>query len=180
MSAEDFSKIIVASVTPVVVISASGLLCLAFYNRLAAIVSRLRGFHRERLHELDEITQLEAEGNAADSERLARHQRILAHLNKQVEQVLARAKLIRATIMCLLATIAMLVLCSIMLGLAIFWPAAFYVGAATFLLGMCFLLAAVIFAAREMVRALNPAELEASFVAELGHTEALTHPFDRP
>ena len=47
----DWAKIINASVVPVVIISACGLLCLAFYNRLAAIVSRLRGFQRERLHE---------------------------------------------------------------------------------------------------------------------------------
>ena len=47
----DWSNIITAGVGPVIVISACGLLCLAFYNRLAAVVTRLRGFHRERLHE---------------------------------------------------------------------------------------------------------------------------------
>ena len=51
MPPSDWAKIISASVVPVVIISSCGLLCLAFYNRLAAIVSRLRGFQRERLHE---------------------------------------------------------------------------------------------------------------------------------
>ena len=45
----DWSKIITAGTAPIIVISACGLLCLAFYNRLAAVVTRLRSFHRERL-----------------------------------------------------------------------------------------------------------------------------------
>ena len=49
MAYSDWAKIISSSVVPVVIISACGLLCLAFYNRMAAIVSRLRGFQRERL-----------------------------------------------------------------------------------------------------------------------------------
>jgi len=43
---EDWSRILSASVAPVVIISACGLLCLAFYNRLASVVSRLRAFQR--------------------------------------------------------------------------------------------------------------------------------------
>jgi hypothetical protein len=172
MPVEEFSKIIGASVTPVVVISASGLLCLAFYNRLAAIVSRLRGFHRERLHEQDEIARLQSE-TPIDDDHLTRHRRILEHLDMQVERVLRRARLIRSTLFCLLATIAMLVLCSIALAFAVPFPAVFYVAAAAFLIGMCLLLAATIFAAREMFGALNPAEIEASFVADLASSMPL-------
>jgi len=40
MNPENWTRLIAASVVPIVVISAAGLLCLAFYNRLAAIVTR--------------------------------------------------------------------------------------------------------------------------------------------
>src|SRR5437868_2476989 len=38
----DWSKVISAGVGPIIAISACGLLCLAFYNRLAAVVTLLR------------------------------------------------------------------------------------------------------------------------------------------
>ena len=43
------TQIIQAGVSPIIVISACGLLSLAFYNRLTAVVARLRSFHREQL-----------------------------------------------------------------------------------------------------------------------------------
>jgi len=54
-----WAQIIPSSVVPVVIISACGLLCLAFYNRLAYIVTRLRSLQRERLAEYKEIFRLE-------------------------------------------------------------------------------------------------------------------------
>mgnify|MGYP000923026210 CR=1 FL=1 len=51
MPLQDWTKIISTSVVPVAIISACALLCLALYNRLASMVSRLRGFQRERLRE---------------------------------------------------------------------------------------------------------------------------------
>ena len=47
----EWTSIISLSVLPVVIISACGLLSLALYNRLAAVVSRLRSFQREILIE---------------------------------------------------------------------------------------------------------------------------------
>src|SRR6476620_4889188 len=54
----DWSKVIAAGVGPIIVISACGLLCLAFYNRLAAVVTRLRSFHREQLQEQEILARL--------------------------------------------------------------------------------------------------------------------------
>ena len=45
----DWPNIISVSVVPVVILSACGLLSLAFYGRLAALVARLRTFQREML-----------------------------------------------------------------------------------------------------------------------------------
>ena len=108
MVSEPWSRIVSASVTPVVVISACGLMSLAFYNRLASIVSRLRGFQRERLHEQEEIHRLTAQ-SSHDEITLTRRLRFLDNLSNQTTRTLRRAKLVRFTLLCLLGTIALLV-----------------------------------------------------------------------
>ena len=57
----EWSHIIAAGVGPIIVISACGLLCLALYNRLTAVVTRLRSFQRERLHEQESLARLRGE-----------------------------------------------------------------------------------------------------------------------
>ena len=57
MVIEQWLHVVAASVVPVVVISACGLLCLAFYNRLAAVVTRLRAFHREQLERASRLLE---------------------------------------------------------------------------------------------------------------------------
>jgi hypothetical protein len=76
MSANDLTRIVSASVVPVVIISACGLLALAFYNRLAAIVSRLRGFQRERIHEQEFLQDIaEEKKDSAATQIKKRHDR---------------------------------------------------------------------------------------------------------
>ena len=82
MRTEDWSRILSASVAPAVIISACGLLCLAFYNRLAFVVSRLRAFHRERLAEQERLTH-----QPKDALGTERHRRVLAMLSVQTERV---------------------------------------------------------------------------------------------
>jgi hypothetical protein len=53
----EWPSIISVSVVPVVIISACGLLSLAFYGRLAAVLSLLRGFQREILVEQEKLTR---------------------------------------------------------------------------------------------------------------------------
>src|SRR5687767_4133575 len=100
MLPEEWSRILAASVVAVVVISACGLLCLAFYNRLASIVSRLRGFQRERLDEQQEYARCLFAGTL-DKVMLARHHRILEMLETQTTRVTRRARLIRFTLLLL-------------------------------------------------------------------------------
>ncbi len=57
MNLPAWPSIIRMFVVPVVIISACGLLSLAFYGRLAAVVSRLRGFQREMLKEQEKLVR---------------------------------------------------------------------------------------------------------------------------
>lgn len=166
MDPRNGTDIISASMVPVVVISACGLLCLAFYNRLASIVSRMRGFHRERLAEQEKFLEL-VQGGLSDSRLAAKHERILRLLETQTERVNRRARLVRLTLMCLLGAILMLTLCSLAMGLSAIERRAIYVAVLLFLLGMLLLAWGVGTALLEMKDALEPVELEASAVAEM-------------
>jgi hypothetical protein len=163
---QDWSKVIVTGVGPIIVISACGLLCLAFYNRLAAIVSRLRTFQRERLQEQEALARERSKG-VTDEISMVRHQEVLGMLQVQTERVTRRARLIRATLLCMLLTIACLAMCSLFLGLSALWPPAMYVAVPLFVLGLLLLFAGVILAALELRQALDPVSLESRFVTEI-------------
>ncbi len=165
MDPGSITHVISASVAPVVVISAAALLCLAFYNRLAAIVTRLRAVQRERLalqEQMEHLTPLEIERSTA-----LRDTCILESLTAQSIQMCRRARLIRATLNCLLGAIASLVICSLLNGLTVLWPAALSSAVAFFVIGMLLLLGGVACAAAELRGALDPAELETDVVSEL-------------
>ncbi len=163
---QDWSKVIVAGVGPIIVISACGLLCLAFYNRLAAVVTRLRAFHRERLHEHEALKRAQR-ADPPDDLALVRSQELLGMLDVQTRHVTARARLIRKTLACLLLTIASLALCSLLLGLGAVWPPLNYAAAGLFVIGLVLLIAGVGFALAELRRALDPIELESRFVRDV-------------
>jgi len=162
--AEHWSKIVVASVAPAVVISASGLLCLAFYNRLAAIVSRLRAVQRERLQELKLFRAASASG---DSSGVESHGRLLNNLAQQTARIIKRAHLIRLTLLCLLGAISFLITSSLLNGVALVWPSAAIAAAATFTLGMLSLLTGIIAAMLELRAALDVVKLESDLVSDL-------------
>lgn len=165
MFADQWSRIVTASVAPVVIISASALLSLAFYNRLAAIVSRLRAVQRERLEvhgRLGAMLPDDVKGG------LVLHQTcIMESLAEQTVRIWRRARLIRWTLLNLMGAIAAMVMSSLLNGLTILWPRAAVGAAVLFIAGMMLLMAAVICAATELWIALEPAELEAGIVSEL-------------
>ena len=166
----DWSKIISAGVGPIIVISACGLLCLAFYNRLAAVITRLRAFHRERLQEQSALSRERNSANPNEAQ-VVRHQEILGMLQVQSDSVGRRARLIRRCLQCLLMTIICLSLCSIAVGFSVAWPAALYVAVPLFILGLLLLIAGVAYAMIELRLALDPIELESRFVTELAQLE---------
>src|SRR5690606_17379431 len=83
---DDWSKIISTGVGPIIVISACGLLCLAFYNRLAAVVTRMRAFHRERLHAHDAMDRA-ATANPPNEIEIVRQQELIGMLQVQMTSV---------------------------------------------------------------------------------------------
>jgi uncharacterized protein DUF2721 len=171
MPPSDWAKVISVSVVPVVIISACGLLCLAFYNRLAAIVSRLRGFQRERLHEQE---LLQCAGPEEGLEH-SRRRLLLELLETQTADVVRRAKLIRLTLLFLLLTISLMIGCSMMLGLSVLTPQAIFVAVPLFMLGLLTMLAGMIAAMFELKAALQPAELESRFVSDMLQEDAHRH-----
>ncbi len=153
--------IIGSAVVPVVIISACGLLALAFYNRLAAIVSRLRAFQRERLVEQERIDRCAS----------LHGQRLLEHLELQTSSVKHRAKLIRLTLFFLLLTIGLLIGCCLMLGLSVLERPAVYVAVPLFASGLVSMLCSTIAAIFELKAALEPVELESRFITGILHAK---------
>ena len=162
----DWSKIISAGVGPIIVISACGLVCLALYNRMAAVVSRLRGFHRERLHEHDVMRRARSAA-PPDDDALVRGQEMLGMLDVQIRRVTQRARLLRRALICLLLTVGCEAACSLCLGLSIPLPPLVYPAVGLFVAGMVSLIAGVGFALAEVSRALEPVDLESRFVRDM-------------
>jgi hypothetical protein len=162
----DWSKIVSAGVGPIIVISACGLLCLAFYNRLATVVMRLRAMHREQIAETERLGRARR-GEKEQEADLVHAQEMLGMLKLQTERIERRARLLRSTLMCLLGTIACLALCSLCVGLSTIVPALLLPAAVLFIVGMLLVVLGVGFAMAELARALDPVELESRFVTEL-------------
>jgi hypothetical protein len=163
---EDLSKIISAGTGPIIVISACGLLCLGFYNRLSGLVARLRLFHRERLKEQKELGRQRASAQPAPA-AATMHQEMLQAMEVQTTDIMNRARLIRQALSCFLLSIACLSICSLLLGLSVLWPRLIIACVVFFIVGMMLLVAGVIFAMRELHQALQPVELESRFIDEI-------------
>jgi hypothetical protein len=163
---EDLSKIISAGTGPIIVISACGLLCLAFYNRLSGMVARLRLFHRERLKEQAELGCQRASAQP-DPAAIKMHQEMLEALQVQTTEIMKRARLIRQALSCFLLTIACLSICSLLLGLSVLWPRLMVSSVVLFIVGMMLLVTGVTFTIIELSNALHPVELEGRFISEI-------------
>jgi hypothetical protein len=108
------------------------LICLALYNRLSGLVSRLRLFHRERLKEQEELGHQRTSAHQ-DPAAVTVHHEMLAALKAQTTHLMNRARLIQKSLSCLLLTIACISICSLVLGLSVLWPS-LIVAAVIFLL----------------------------------------------
>ena len=150
-------------VAPVVLVSACGLLCLALYNRLTAVVGRIRTINKEAV---DAVARLSLAGvvpptKLSSKERSARRLRDrVVTLDEQVDHLMSRARLVRAAIVCLLFVVMSMLVCSLALGLSLFarWFAMVALGA--FAAGIFVMIAAVVLALLELRVALVPAALE--------------------
>ena len=154
----DLSRVVVAGVGPIIVISACGLLCSTFYNRITNVIVRLRAMQRERLAEQAAI---ERETDPAARER---RRELLGILAAQTDSLIRRIRLIRWTLFCLLFTIGSMVLCSLALGLSVVTPKLLGPAAGFFILGLTLLLAGIAFAVLDLAVAINPVVLETEYV----------------
>jgi hypothetical protein len=159
-------KTIQSFVAPVVVISANGLLCLAFYNRLAAVIGRLRSINKERSDLLHRLAVLpEAVEHDPEKEHLQRRMHILDELGHQLHD---RAYLIRDALIYLLLAVEIMIACSLALGLGSLTPVFGSIALCLFVLGMAVMMYGVLKALRELHIALLPVLFEHEMMEEIG------------
>ena len=92
------------AVVPVVIISACGLLCLTFHNRLTALVGRLRAIQRERISEYRLLFRLEEAPKLHKTKEEEIHH-YLHLLDLQTVKILKRAFLVRNGMIALMLAI---------------------------------------------------------------------------
>ena len=102
-------------VSPVVMVSANGLLCLVFYNRLAAVVNRGRAINKERFDLLTAQAALSA--MEKQSQHAVYMRRRMEVLDRVGVQLLERAQWVRRVLYCLLLAVLCMLACSLTLGL---------------------------------------------------------------
>ena len=102
----DTSHLLSVSVTPVVLISACGLVTLALYSRLGAILARIRSFHQQKIELLKNFHEHE----------VVEQQMLMDMLDSQIVGVTGKARVIQKGLYCLLAAIAAFLLCSLFAG----------------------------------------------------------------
>ncbi len=146
-------QIVQSFVAPVVMISANGLLCLAFYNRLAAVVHRVREINRERF---DLETRLAGDGQKADAAGAARIKARIDTLHELGHRLFDRVKLIRDSLVCLLISVLFMLGCSLALGLAALSVVASWFALGGFVLGTVATGAGTAFALWELRVSLDP------------------------
>lgn len=145
-------EIIQTLLAPVVVISANGLFCLAFYNRLSSVVNRSRMLNKERF---DLASQLADKTSGSQSEAADHHQRRLAALDELGHRLYRRAHRIRMAIACLLTSVLFMLGCSLALGLAILSNELIWIALALFIAGLLVMMTGIVMALLELRIALE-------------------------
>ncbi len=145
-------------VAPVVMISANGLLCLAFYNRLAAAAHRVREINRERFQL--ETRMASADGGAQEPLETAHLESRVATLDELGHRLLGRVRLLRDTLVCLLVSVLFMLACSLALGLASLIDVLNWVALGCFVLGVVAMGAGVVRAIQELAATLSPLVFE--------------------
>jgi len=158
-------EIIQSSVAPVVMVSANGLLCLAFYNRLSSLANRSRTMNKERFDLVGQLSALHAKGaKGLEPEHLELR---IDTLDQVGHQLYARAKWIRVTLLCLLVSILLMLCCSLCLALAGAVETIGVVAPWLFVMGTLAMMAGIFAAIEELRRTLSPLWFEHVQIDEL-------------
>jgi hypothetical protein len=144
------AQLVSALLSPVIFISAAGLLLLSINVRLMGIVSRLRAFHWE-------CHQKERAGAHAEAEAIER----------QVQTISGRAVLIRNAFFWVLASVVLTLITCLLLGLAVVMPKAYVVAIPFFVLGFLAMLTGVGYYLWEVTRALAAVQDERQILVHL-------------
>lgn len=140
-------------VAPVVMISANGLLALAFYNRFSAVVNRSRTINKERFELLTRLAGIERQADQPEREHIERRREVLDGLAHQLFQ---RARLVRATLVCLLISVLLMLACSLALGLSPLGAALGWAALGLFVAGALAMACGVVLAIGELRVSLEP------------------------
>ncbi len=165
----DTSHVLSASVTPVVMISACGLVTLALYNRLGTILARIRAFHTQKI---ELLKQRHEQGRTE-------HTMLLEMLDTQIDVVTVKARMIQKGLMCLLAAIAAFLVCSLFAGAAALHEG---IGLASIVMGAfgnILFLAGLGWAMRELMRSLSPLEEESNYLKVVSDHFSKTPPVEK-
>lgn len=119
------------SILPVIVIPVTGLCCLVFYNRLAAINALIHSLYKD---------MRELYINPGQTEK-AKHDELISTLNLEQKQLLKRSNLIRSAIVSCFIGLVAFILSAITILLTIFFPSVVTATLALWILGaLCFIL----------------------------------------
>jgi hypothetical protein len=152
-------------VAPVVMVSANGLLCLAFYNRLSALANRSRAMNKERFDLVAQLSALRVKGAAGlEPEHLELR---IATLDQIGHQLYDRARWIRCTLMGLLISVLCMLACSLSLGLATLLEAVAAIVPWLFVAGILSMMVGVLAAIVELGRTLQPLLFEHEQIDDL-------------
>ncbi len=144
------TQLISALLSPVIFISAAGLLVLSINVRLMGIVSRLRSFHWE----------------CHQKERAGLHDEARA-LEAQIHTITQRAVLIRNSFFWVLMSVFLTLVTCLLLGLGVMLQRAYTIAVVFFVLGFLAMLTGVGFYLWEVTQALAALRAERRLLSEL-------------
>lgn len=154
----DASHLLSVSVTPVVLISACGLVILALYNRLGVILARIRAFHQQKIELLKEFDMREG---------VEQQQMLLDMIDSQITKVTVKAKAIQKGLYCLLSAVLAFLTCSLLTAAAVLHESVGVVALGMHVLGVSLFLAGIGWAVRELTLSLTPLEEESAYLDAL-------------
>ncbi len=153
--AVDASKIIQSMLSPAVMISACGLLLLGANNKYSSVVNRIRLINDEKRR----LVMKTGEREFTPEENLR-----LESTARQLRGLRSRAKLVRNSVLSYTIAAALFVLCSLLIGAALFQGLIelHYLSTAVFLAGMLMVFAGVVFGVLESKKGYDIVSLEIS------------------
>ncbi len=155
---------------PVAMISANGLICLALYNRLTAVITRLRLFDKERFDVHSSLAE-----KKPNRQRLSASDPLLmrlADLEHQCKLIARRARWLRDALLMMLAGVIGMLSSSLAIGLSHIWPELSSVGLVIFVTGIICMMVGILLAVRELAVSLDPLHAESGTLLEMAEERA--------